>query len=131
MHHLRMRKIFRRQTNHDGKSHRVYPPKIIQTSLLGRLHKKSYEHNDYVYVVYVQNGESGNPQRTIYLVHKITFKQITEVLHNTDTICLNIILRSWDMFLHDVLTELHIFFMTRSTRFFSSTAFVICRLLFF
>ena len=53
MHHLRMRKIFRRQTNHDGKSHRVYPPKIIQTSLLGRLHKKSYEHNDYLYVAYV------------------------------------------------------------------------------
>ena len=61
MHHLRMRKIFRRQTNHDGKSHRVYPPKIIQTSLLGRLHKKSYEHNDYVYVAYVQQRRVRKP----------------------------------------------------------------------
>ena len=35
------------------------------------------------------------------------------------------------MFLHIGLTELHIFFMTRSTTFFSSTIFIISRLLFF
>ena len=35
------------------------------------------------------------------------------------------------MFLHTGLTQLHIFFMTRSTVFFSSTVFVISRLVFF
>ena len=39
--------------------------------------------------------------------------------NNTGTICLNIILQTWDMFLHTGLTELHIFFLTRSTTFFS------------
>ena len=48
---------------------------------------------------------------------------------NTRIICWNVCLWSWDMFLHTVLTELHIFFATTST-FFSSTVFLISRLVF-
>ena len=43
---------------------------------------------------------------------------------NMGTIFLNI-LQTWDTFLHTEFTELQIFFMTRSTTFFSSTVFVI------
>ena len=43
----------------------------------------------------------------------------------------NIILQTWHMFLHTRFTELYIFFVTRSTAFFSSTIFVIFRLVFF
>ena len=35
------------------KSHRVYPPEIIQTTSLGRLQKKLLELNDCLYVVSV------------------------------------------------------------------------------
>ena len=42
--------------------------------------------------------------------------------NNTRVICLNIFLQTPDMFLHTRLTELHIFFVTISTAFFSSTA---------
>ena len=35
------------------KSHCVYPPEIIQTSMLGRLQKKSLEHNDCLYVTFI------------------------------------------------------------------------------
>ena len=42
----------------------------------------------------------------------------------------NVILRTWDMFQQNGLTKLRIFFMTKSM-FFSSTVFVIFRLLFF
>ena len=45
-------------------------------------------------------------------------------LANMGTIFLNI-LQTWDIFLHTEFTELQIFFMTRSTTFFSSTVFVI------
>ena len=45
-------------------------------------------------------------------------------LANMGTIFLNI-LQTWDTFLHTEFTELQIFFMTRSTTFFSSTVFVI------
>ena len=63
-------------------------------------------------------GEPGIPQRAISLVREITFKQIVKMLskaskkhcNNTGTICLNVILRTWDRFLHNVLTELHVFF---------------------
>ena len=44
------------------------------------------------------------------LVCKITFKQIVEVLHNIETIGLNVILLTWDTFLH-------IFFVTQCTTF--------------
>ena len=37
--------------------------------------------------------------------------------NNTKTVCLNIILQTWDMFLHTRLTEFHIFFITRSATF--------------
>ena len=47
--------------------------------------------------------------------------------NNTGTICLNIILRTCDMFLHNGLPELHIVFMTRTATFFRSTVFTISR----
>ena len=46
---------------------------------------------------------------------------------NTGAVCLNRILQPWDMFLHTGLTELRMFFMTRSTIFLSSTVFIIFR----
>ena len=62
-----------------------------------------------------QNGVLGHPQRTMLLVRKITFEQIDEMLfqcfwNNIGKICLNVILLTWDMFLH-------IFFVTKSTTF--------------
>ena len=33
-----------------SKLHCVYPPEIMQTTLLGRLQKKSLQHNDCLYV---------------------------------------------------------------------------------
>ena len=65
------------------KSHRVYPPEIIQTSSLGRLQKKSLEPNDCLYQRLYWKGVLENPQKTMQLVLKITFKpfkQIAEVL---------------------------------------------------
>ena len=44
---------------------------------------------------------------------------------------MNVILWIRDTFLHSGLTELHMFFITRSTTFFSSSVFVISRLVFF
>ena len=46
--------------------------------------------------------------------------------NNTQTICLNVTLQNWDMFLHTRLNELHIFFVTSS-----KIVFVISRLVFF
>ena len=62
-----------------------------------------------------QNGVLGHPQRTMLLVRKITFEQIDEMLfqcfwNNIGKTCLNVILMTWDMFLH-------IFFLTKSTTF--------------
>ena len=73
---------------------------------------------------------------SISLICKTTFKQIVSVFQmhfkkhwiNTGAVCLNRILQPWDMFLHTGLTELCMFFMTRSTIFLSSTVFIIFRL---
>ena len=62
---------------------------------------------------------------------KCCFNDFKKHWNNTGTICLNIILQTWDMFLFIGFTEVHIFLMTRSTIFFSSTIFQILRLLFF
>ena len=63
------------------KSLRVYPSEIIQTSSLGKLQKKSLEHNDCLYAVSASQQRVRNPpQKTISLVRKITFEQIVEVL---------------------------------------------------
>ena len=51
--------------------------------------------------------------------------------NNIGTICLNIILRTWNMFLHTRLTELQILFAIRSTVFSTSIVFEISRLVFF
>ena len=59
------------------KTHRVYPPERLQTSLLARLQKKSLEHNG---CFSDRNRESENHQWTISLVCKTDFKQIVEVL---------------------------------------------------
>ena len=72
----------------------------------------------------------------ISLIFKTTFKQIVSVFQmhfkkhwiNTGAVCLNRILQPWDMFFHTGLTELRMFFMTRSTIFLSSTVFIIFRL---
>ena len=87
-------------------------PEIIQTSTLGRLQKKSLEHSDCLYVASV-----------ISLVHKITFREIVEV--SLEQHWDNLFERNFanlNMFLHTGLTELDMFFITRSTPFFSSTA---------
>ena len=85
-----------------------------------------------------QNEESGNPQRTVPLVEIVSNKLLKyysnafkKDWNNTGIICLNIIVQTWDMFSHTGLTELHIFFLTRSTTFFSSNVFVISMLVFF
>ena len=57
-----------------------------------------------------RNRVLGKPQRVMPLVRKITFKQIVEELCNIETICLNVLLLTYDMFLH-------IFFMTKNTTF--------------
>ena len=79
----------------------------------------------------VLQRKSGNPQRTISVVRKITFKQTKDYSNafkkhwnNTGTIGLNVSLRTWNMFLPIGLTDLHMFFMTRSTICFSSNVFV-------
>ena len=114
-----------------------------QTSLLGRLQKKLLEHNACFYVASVSqwrvskppNGQC--PKSPKLLSNKLSkyysnaFKKHQNI---TGTIFLNIILWTWEMFLHYGLmglTVLHMFFMTRSTTFFSPTAFVTSGLLFF
>ena len=46
-------------------------------------------------------------------------------MNSNGTIFLNLILQSWGMLLHTGFTELHIFFVTRSTTIFSSTVFLV------
>ena len=43
------------------KSHRVYPPEIIQTSLLGWLQKKSMEHNECLYAASISERSVRKP----------------------------------------------------------------------
>ena len=62
------------------KSHRIYPPEIIQTTWLGRLQKKILEHDDCLYVVSILQQRVRKPQTPIFIVCDITFKQIVEVL---------------------------------------------------
>ena len=75
------------------------------------------------------NGESGKPPTenapTLKLISNNLWNcYFKKHLANMGTIFLNI-LQTWDIFLHTEFTELQIFFMTRSTTFFSSTVFVI------
>ena len=79
------------------------------------------------------------PQQTISLVAKLLSNKLSKCYfnafkkhwNNTGEICLNIILKTWDMFLHTGLTDFRMFFMTRSITYFSSNVFVIFRLIFF
>ena len=63
-----------------SKGYHVYPPEIIQSTLLGRLRKNHRKTMTACIWHPYQNGESENFQRTMSLVRKITFKQIVEVL---------------------------------------------------
>ena len=101
----------------------------MQISLLGRLQNKSLDHYDCLFVASISQ-QSGNSLRAISLVHKITFKQIVGALFQSPWNFLNIILWTWDKFLHTSVTELHILFMTRSKTFFSSTVFATSWLVF-
>ena len=67
-------------------------------------------------------------QTNRYSVNPILFKKALEQ-HWDNLFECNF--STWDMFLHTGLTELHMFFMTRSTTFFRVTAFVITRVVFF
>ena len=62
------------------KWYHVYPPEMIQSTLLGRLRKNHWKTMTACIQHPYQNGESENLQRTMSLVRKITFKQIVEVL---------------------------------------------------
>ena len=120
------------------KIHRVYSPEIIRTSSPGRLQKRSLEHNDCLLVcsVRIATDSQDSPNGQYLQFPKLVSNKLSKSYSNafkkhqndTGTICLNI---NWDMFLPNGLAELHMFFMTRSTTFFSSTIFVISRLLFF
>ena len=122
-----------------GKLYHVYPPEIIQSTSLGRLRKNHWSTMTACTLRPYQSRESENLQRTMSLVRKITFKKTVEVLfnafkkysNNKGTVCLKIILRTWDMILHSGVIELRIFFVTKSTIFFRSTTFVIFRLVYF
>ena len=71
------------------------------------------------------NGESGNPQQTISLFCKILLNKFLKRCFNafkrhwinTETICLNKNLQTWNMFLHTGLTELYMFFIFKSITF--------------
>ena len=63
-----------------GKWYHVYPPEIIQSTLLGRLWKNHWKTMTACIQRPYQNGASENLQQTMSLVRKITFKQIVEVL---------------------------------------------------
>ena len=112
----------------------------MKTSSLSRLQKKVIG-TKWILVCSVGIAkESGNTQRTMSLVRKTIFEQTAEVSfqyafkkhwNNTRKNCLNVFLQTWDMSLHTGSTELHIFFATISTTFFSLTVFVSSRLVFF
>ena len=117
------------------KSHCVSPPETTQTCSLGRRQKKSVEHNDCLYVASLLLKSHKTPNGQCLQSAKLLSNKLVKCYsnafkrhwNNTGTICLNIILQTWDLFLHTGLTEHYIFFMTRSTTFFSSTVFVISR----
>ena len=119
-----MHKIFERQTNHGGR-------KDVQKITL-RISSGSNENQLAGQAAECQETSNGQyPQYPKLLSNKLlkcysnAFKKHQ---NNTGTICLNIILWTWDMFLHNGFTELHIVFMTKSTTFFRSTVFAISRL---
>ena len=119
------------------KSYHVYPPEIVQTNSVGRLQKKSSEHKLFLSISQqkVRKPPNGQHPQSIKLLSNKLLKSYSNVFkkhwNNTGTIRLNIILQTWDMFLNIGLTELHMFFITRSTTFFTSTVFIIFRLVFF
>ena len=102
--------------------------------MLGRLQKKSVEHNDCLYPVSVlekrvtKSPMDNAPSLQNYF-RKNCWSAIPMLLKRQ--ICLNVILQTWDLFLHNGLTEHYIFFVTRSMTFFSSDIFVISILVFF
>ena len=124
------------------KLHHVYPPEIIQASMLSRLQKKPLEHNDCFCVASALQQRVSRPpadnipslqnyfQINCQSVIPMLLRCIGTILGQF-AICLNVILRTWDMFLHNGLTQLHVSFMTRSAAFFSSNASVTSRLQFF
>ena len=117
------------------KSHRAYPPEIIQTSLLGRLQKKSLEHNDCLYAASILEKRVRKPpmdntasSRNYFQKNFSAFKKHW---NNTGQICLKVLMQTRDLFLHTGLTEHYIFFVTRSMAFFSSNVFIISIFVFF
>ena len=61
-----------------------------------------------------RNRVLGKPQRAMPQVRKITFKQIVQVLCNIETICLNVILLTCDVFAYFLRDKKHIFSSTVS-----------------
>ena len=111
----------------------------IGTTLLGRLQEKSLEHNDCLYAESILKQRVRKPNRQCLYSAKLLSNKLLKCYpntfkknwNNTRSICLNVNLHIWDIFLHTGLTENHIFFTIRSTAFFSSTVFVIFMLTFF
>ena len=108
----------------------------MQTSSLGRIRKNFQNINLLVCSVHFgtesQETSSGQLPRKLLSnkLSKYYSNAFKKYWNNIGTICLKVIFRTCDIFLHTGLTELHIFFVTRSTTFFSSTVFVISRLVF-
>ena len=110
----------------------------MQTRSLGRLQKKSLKHNYYLYVASVSQGSvrkpptENIPNRLENYFQTKCWKVIPMLLKRIKTTLGQFV---WTQFCRlgtkTELTELHMFFMTRSTAFFSSTALVIYRLVFF
>ena len=110
---LRMRKSFGSQQimaaeKTQQKIHRVYPPEIIQTSSPGRLQKRPLEHNDCLLICSVriaresQDSPNGQylqfPQLLSNKLSNCYSNAFKKHQNDTGTICLKIILRTWDMF---------------------------------
>ena len=95
------------------KSHPAYPPEIIQTSSLSKMQKKSLEHNDCLHVVSVSQQRVRKPPTDNIPSPQNYFQTNCQQWNNTGTICLNVTLQTWDMFLHTGLIKLHIFFVIR------------------
>ena len=94
------------------------------------------EHNDCFHVASGSQQSQGTPNRQYLQSAKLLSKKFSVLFQ----CILNKLEKHWDnffdcnfgqMLLQNGLTELYIFFMTRSTTFFSSTVFIIFRLLFF
>lgn len=113
---------------------------IIQNNSLGWLQKKSSEYIDCLYVTFVSQWRIGKsttdsilgPQNYFQIVEVFVIVMLLKRIGAyAEKICLNIILRSSEMFLHTGLTEVHIFYLSRSTTFFSSFFCVIFMLVLF